>query len=302
MAVTIRFHGRFVYDECEGGFSVLAPKFGQPFAPHQPLMSIPFDHLQFFDNSVTPRAQITTLDPLLRIATGGEAKTPQVLVWNLTGLRVTYSGAPKPATLAGAAKVPELSTLEQARSAPPPKLAEGARRLDEKGLINALVEVAAGAGVGLTPLDIDAKFVNGGDARLADMQARGVPGIQAPVLTFAPDPGNAKADLKMMVAESVDFTVRPQDRVEDTIVLTMTFTDADGKIVGRVTVKDGSTVAFSNLCAPLHESGDHDLEFSQYYALLEDSPGDDGLVPSYGASALSEAFPCVGSAKAPRQQ
>ena len=298
MAVTIRFHGRFVYAASEGGFSVLAPKFDPPFAPHQPLMSIPFDHLQFFDNDTEPRTQITTLDPMLRIATGGGAKTPQVLVWNLAGLRVTYSGAPQPATLAGAAKVPELSLLEQARSGPPPSLSDRAHRLDEEGLINALVEVVAGAGVGLTPLDIDAKFVSGGDARLLDMEARGVPGIKAPTLNFAPDPGNAKADLKMMVAESVDFTLKPQDRAEGGLVLTMTFTNAGGKIVGRVTVKDGSTVAFSNLCAPLHESGDHDLEFSQYYNLLQVSPGDDGLVPSYGASALSEAFPCVGSAQA----
>jgi hypothetical protein len=301
VAITIRFHGRFVYDEHEGGFSVLAPRFDAPFAPHQPLMSIPFDQLKFFDNpseeSNDPRRQITTFDPKLRIATGGDAKTPQTLIWDLSGLRVTYSGSPRPATLAGAAKVPELATLEQARSAPLPKLAQNARRLEAGGLTNAIVDVGAGTGMGVTPLSDLAKFVRGGDARLLDMAAKGVEGIEAPTLKFARDPNDNDADLKMRVAESVDFTVNPEDKAEKNPVLTMTFANADGTVVGQVTVKDGATVAFSNLCAPLHEPGHHDLEFSQFYQLLEASPGDDGLVPSLKASALSEAFPCVASAK-----
>ena len=295
MAVTIRFHGRFVYAKRDGGFSVLAPNFDPPFAPHRALMSIPFDQLKFFDNSNGGHKQITTLHPMLRIATGGDVPTPQVLVWDLSGLHVSYSGSPQPATLAGDAKVPELTTLEEARKGPTPKLAASAHRADTRGRTCAVIDVIAGEGSGITPLEDDAKFVKGGEARQADMAAKGVPGIAAPTLSFARDPKNPTADLKAVLAESVDFSVTSGEKVEDDPVLTLTFANASGEPVGRVTVRDDSVVAFSNLCAPLHEPGDHDLEFSQYYNLLEASPGADGLVPTFPA-ALSEAFPCVGAA------
>src|SRR5688572_28747922 len=128
------------------------------------------------------------------------------------------------------------------------------------------------------------------------MATWGVPGVKAPPLRFVRDP-DTNAELTERLAESVDFTVTCEEKVLDTPVLTLTFANASGEPVGLVTVNDGATVAFSNLCAPLHEPGDHDLEFSQYYNLLETSPGPDGLVPSYGDTALSEASPCVGKAR-----
>jgi hypothetical protein len=302
VAVTIRFHGRFVYAEREGGFSVLAPRFDAPFAPHQPLMSIAYDQLRFADDSVEPHRQTTTLHPMLRIATGGDgARPPQTLVWDLSGLRVSYSGSPKPATLGGSAEVLPLDRLEKARSGPTPQLDENARRLFARGRTSAVVEVLAGSGLGVTPADPEdkAKFRRAGDIKLAEMASRDVPGVKAPVLRFTPDPADPDNHLQINVAEWVDFTVQAGDVAgkKATPVLTLTFSNGGDEVVGRVTVNDGATVAFSNLCAPLHEPGVDDLEFSQYYALLEASPGDDGLVPTFGASALSESFPCVASAK-----
>jgi hypothetical protein len=294
VAVTIRFHGRFVFAGHDNGFSVLAPHFDAPFAPHRALMSIPFDQLKFFNvDAGSNRKQITTLHPMLRIAERGDAKTPQVLIWDLSGLRVTYSTAPGPATLGGDARVIELSTLEAARHASrAPRLADSALKPDARGRTSAVIEIAGGEGVGITPLTTNSKFVNGGHARLAELAQKGL-ATAAPVLSFVPDPADENQDLKALLAESVDFAVEATQDAEGP-VLTMSFANASGEVVGLVTVRDGAAVAFSNLCAPLHEPSDNDLEFSQYYNLLQDSPGDDGLIPSNDdPGGLSEQFPCV---------
>jgi hypothetical protein len=298
VAVTIRFHGRFVFARRDGGFSALAPHFEAPFAPHRALMSIPFDQLKFFDDDHgASRKQITTLHPMLRIASGGDAKTPQVLIWDLSGLRVRYSATPSPATLGGVGRIIGLDELEAARKATTaPRLVDSALEPDSRGRTSAVIEITGGRGVGFTPITTLSRFVDGGDARLVDLKEKGL-GTAAPNLTFVPDPADDNQDLKALLAESVDFAVDATQDAEGP-VLTMSFANASGEVVGEVTVRDGGVVAFSNLCAPLHEPSDHDLEFSQYYRLLQTSPGDDGLIPSNDdPGALSEQFPCVTAAQ-----
>lgn len=287
MAVTLRFHGRFLYGRREdGSFSVMAPTFASRFAPHRPLMSIPQADLRFRAPGVigTSRPMITTLNPTLRTASHPNDQEPQVLVWDLTGLRVTYDVA-SPVSLTEKPEIMALEKLEEARDAKAEvRLDRRALVADTHGRSRAVVNVTSGEGTAISNVGHDLFFV-----KADDVNSEGE-------LNFAKTP-DAKSDLRIKPADLVKFSVQPPKiAAADQSHLTLKFSSASEEIVGLVSVLDGGIVSFSNLCAPLQEPGQTDLEFVQYYDLLEHSPGMEGLVP-HEASGISEGPCCVCAAR-----
>ena len=285
MAVTLRFHGRFLYGERpDGSFEVMAPAFGPEFRPHRALMSVAQMDLQFHAQAAigTARPQITTLDPMIRTASHHDEENPQVLIWDLSGLRVSYEAA-TPVTLGQEPQIVALETLEEARAeGGGAELDSRALTADPHGRTQAVVKVSAGTGTAVANVEAPMAFVKAADVGNEEG------------LSFAKTPG-AESDLTIMPADLVKFLVEPPATAQGTH-LTLKFSSASEAVVGMVSVKDGGTVSFSNLCAPIHEPGATDLEFVQYYDLLQDSPGMDGLVP-HEATGNSEGPCCVCAAR-----
>jgi hypothetical protein len=282
VSVTLRFHGRFLYGQHENGsFSVMAPAFKDPFKTHHPLMSIAHDYLCFLADDVGDgRRPVTTLDPWFRIASHSDDSNPQVLVWNLNGLNVSYQGEEK-VTLPQQPAIPDLAVLEEARHAPAPKVSEAALTARADGPTSAIVNVTAGRGDAVASAPSPTHFIVAKD--------HDTPG--APLAATA----DGKSDLTILPADLIKFSVEPRTTDEGTF-LALEFSRGTER-VGTVAVKDGGTISFSNLCSPIAIPASTDLEFTRYYDLLENSPGDSGLVPR-DATGGSEGSCCVCKARA----
>jgi hypothetical protein len=302
VAITLRFYGRFVFAKhANGTYSVLAPTFDLPFEKHQALMSIPQPSLKYFDRDNPiglPTTQITTLQPLLRTASHNDPLHPQVVVWDLAGLRVSYTAAaPAGVTLKSPTSVlPDLATIEAVRtnSTTPPaiELRPDSLRPNDCGVTAAVVVVAQGDGTVKTACDTMETFVDGGAAMVADIKERHPEvKIQGDPVVPKKDPKNPSNDFALLPAEIVEFEMTGQAGPEGP-VLTLQLTNSRGDHAGVVSVRDGATISFSNLCAAIRLPGDSDLEFSRYYALLQTPPGDAGLVP-HEPTTTSEGPCCI---------
>ena len=100
-------------------------------------------------------------------------------------------------------------------------------------------------------------------------------------------------NFQLVPAEVIEFKV---DLPKGKDFLTFTLTDSAGgsSTVAVRTDKGASpTVVFSNLCPNLHEGEDQDLEFGQYYNLLQAPPPGGGFLPTKATGTLSESDPCT---------
>ena len=292
--VTLRFHGRFIFSEARnaqgtptGEITVIAPNFDNTeFGTHRPLMTIRHQQLQFRSKDRDHTTQLTTLEPMLRITdpsfTPGsetEGVDPQMLVWDLKGLRLRYEGT-GPATLPHNpnGEVLKLVYLEQIRNRAA-ELHPDALRLDT-ARTNALVHVTSGAGLSFSGTQVNAEFAGEDEIRAGN-----------PTLVLDPDDPNKL--LQKIPAEVVEFTVTyetPSFPQDDPPFLTLTFLNQNEQVQGTVSVRDGAIVAFSDSCAALQAPPDFDLEFSRYYDLLT-GRGPDALIPG-DVTGLSESVPC----------
>jgi hypothetical protein len=298
----LRFCGRFVFARhADGTYSVLAPSFDLPFEAHRALMSVPQNSLKYFDRDKPiglPPTQITTLQPLMRVASHTDPLNPQVLVWDVAGLHVSYTAAaPANVTLTNVkGELIDLATVEKVRTHPaaPPaiELRPESLRANDCGVTTAVIAISRGTGTVKTACDTEEAFVDGGAAMVADLKARH-PNvkIEGDPVKAKEDPNNPGSAFMRLPAEIVDFSMSGQAG-PDGPVLTLRLTNNKGDLAGLVSVRDGATISFSNLCASIREPGDSDLEFRRYYALLQTPPGDAGLVP-HEPTTLSEGPCCI---------
>jgi hypothetical protein len=291
-SVTLRFYGRFVYAEAmkdgkpANKISAIAPNFDvRRFGKHQALMTIQRDQLEF-----GPTGALTTLAPAFRnVSDRPEITDAEFMVWDLSGLRVTYplSGdvALKEETGPAAAGstadhlVLDLERLEKLRGGAAPTLAPSALRPDARGRSNAVIEITAGIGVAKPVLENAIEL--GRQAEILAAQENAEVELKGGT---APGPTDFQR-VKNPTTSKVETAV-PADHVEFTITLPgadktlkLTFMNASGEPVGVVTVKEDTTVSFSNLCCDLRPVTVADLEFSQYYTLLSAAPDPNVLIP-----------------------
>jgi hypothetical protein len=291
--VKFRLYGRFVYAEAmqEGSdaasrVSVIAPNFDeQLFGRHQVLMSVQRGRVVFGDGA-------TTAEPTTRLASAAPIEEAELLVWDLSGLRVTYGISASNVTLRPRSgevlALPRLESL-QGRTA---ELDPSALRPDANGISNAIIELTAGEGVAapaLASASVLLSTVAAARDSLLDAQQ-----------TAVRDPDTQSA-IEAVPADLVEFAIPLPNGQR---ALTLTLTGADGT-ARRVTVREGTTVVFTNLCSHLHAPRTFDLEFSQYYNLLKSDPGADALIPverpkgAMDPGPLSEGIDCIIQARIP---
>jgi hypothetical protein len=278
--VTLKFVGRFLQVVSrDGSRKFLAPNFAAPFNKHDVLMTIRHDHVKFFEPELTtPRTQMTTLDPKFRTATLDPQDKP-FLAWDLNGLRVGFdvkapvtvqdgrSGAGDPVVVTRLEKLESLA----GRTA---KLNQAALNPGTGGPTNAVIEVTAGRGTAKTAEDERCSFST----------TPGPSGSET-----AKEGGTV---FRLVPAEIIEFQV---DLPNDRELVTFTLVDSRKKST-TVTVRTDRgepTVVFSNLCPNLHKPDDRDLEFGQYYNLLETPPPAGGFLPTRASGSLSESMPCT---------
>lgn len=276
--VTLKFHGRFLYAQksSDKTLTAVAPVFGGDFPPHQPLMSIRHDHVQFKEKKHGTKT-ITTLDPLLRIMAEANPQDPQIMVWDLTGCTVTYVTPDSPAgAITGSKEVASLKELEdnENRTA----VANQNALMIGQGFANALV-VLTNAGKTSSAHTVPYSFSHEDKAKLG--QASAIPKKGS----------NPPQALRKEPAEIVAFDVSmPAAPAGEDQRLTLKI-EKGGNLLGFVCIKKGGVVCFSHACAKIHEQGDIDLEFMRYYdALMAHDPK--ALIPFDNGTELIEGIPC----------
>ena len=275
--VTFRFHGRFLHvqhltDTLQPAkISVVAPRFPANAAGvHQPLMSIRH-HSVLFQGGL-PKHPLTTFNPSFRALTDSDDRDGQLMVWDLTGLTVRYQTAASQA-VGLEAPIPDLAQLEEneGRAA---ALRVEALDPGQQILSNAVVELLAEGTA--PPLSYpQCNFSHEDKARSG-----------APDVATQKGAGGVKP-LTMNPADRVDFAI---DVPPVAPGLVLEFFDGAHNSVGRVTVKPGAKVCFSNNCPTIHEITPSDLEFSRYYDLLANHDPE-ALIP-FTATKLTEGIPC----------
>lgn len=277
--VKLRFYGRFVYAEAvrEGRaaadrISVLAPNFDQQlYGRHQVLMSVQRGQVIYGN-------QATTFEPSMRMASDAPIYDAELMVWDVAGCQVTYGLSSSPVELVphtgDVLALPKLESL-RGRSA---ELDRRALRASRQGLSNAVIELSAGHGVATPVLD-QAKVLLSTAAAAQDSWTRAQD-------TVARDP-ETDEQIETLPADLVEFSVPLPDGQR---ALTLCFAQEDGP-TRRVTVREGTTVVFTNLCTRLEAPRKFDLEFLQYYSLLEGNPGLDALIPIEAASGAGGPGP-----------
>jgi hypothetical protein len=280
--VTLRFYGRFAFAERgPDGIFALAPNFTAPFAKHDVRMSIRQDHVLFEVGS----ALVTTFDPSLRIASDvaipdprsaeDHDPTPEVLVWDLSGVNVSI-GAPSPSTL-------------QASPEPPLRL----RELNAFGGSAATLKASALAADPSKESNAVIAIHNGtGKARAMD------PSVSVNLAPRAAVEQGPPAPSAVLTESGAPITRKPADFVDFTIPLgqaqSLTISCTTGGTTKDVVLLGGATVCFSNLCAPLKRPDRVDLEFAQYYNLLESQSASPQVVPveQFAGTFTGEGMGC----------
>jgi hypothetical protein len=284
--VTLKFYGRFLFARDGDAVVALAPHFKGKFPKHNPLMSIRHDGVKFLDGNGT---QITTFEPMLRLASDviqpapaglGREPGPEVLVWDLShrAVAIEGTGTSSHRRTADLLDLVELDTIGLGQPART-KVKAGSHRPSpvETGDSHAVVRIVGGA--------FTSSAIN--------------PGRKA---HFAP---SAASDGKRAPADrekARDARGRPVEKVPvDLMECVVTFPGATmqlqfthGKKTDLITVRDGAMISFSHLCTAIKQPSDWDLEFAQYYDLVEDNTGSPRLVPvtARTAAATGEGMGC----------
>src|SRR6185369_3259203 len=227
--VKLRFHGRFIYaDAYYAGarvdrISVIAPQFDpRGFGRHQPLMTIEHRYIEFKENDRV----LTTADPTFRVISPSSTEDDlELLVWDLTGVTVTYNSTGPTTMPKGGTEVLSLPELEgvQGRGAVLDPWAVSPQR---GGQANAVIEISAGTGATTDPVkdELPMQFATEIGVRAGNIQ---------PVL----DPHDPGSPLQKLPADLVTFSV-PLARK----CLTLTLTSASGETLGTIALKEGASV------------------------------------------------------------
>jgi hypothetical protein len=305
--VTLRFYGRFFYAEAmrngkpANRMLAIAPNFdAKLFGKHQALMTVERKQVSF-----GAAGEATTVQPKFRnVSDVKDITKAEYYVWDLSGLRVSY-GLEGPVSLkpqqrnkseekkhqsSGDRKVLDVAELERLMNRPKPTLVQNAFTPDASGVSNAIIEVTSGEGIAKPVLENGIELATSGEIKRAD--AARVGGGSAVIQTI-PNPGTDQP-VRAVPADLVEFEVPLKAGAS---ALRLKFQDGSGKDVGIVTVKAGTTIAFSNLCSEIRKPEFQDMEFTQYYGLLSSAPPKaEVLVPvdaaATGGGNLSEGADC----------
>jgi hypothetical protein len=271
--------------------TVLGPKFvREAFGAHQAHMSVRRDRLVFRAGAEGQSPALTTVRPAFKMLTDAGLEQAEVFVWDLAGLKISYPVSGE-VTLNGSELLADLRELETLAGRPEPTLGQAALQTGPAGTANTLVEVTAGVGTATRVITTAGayRFVTETDA-----------------LDNDPDNDVEVADgtgkpVEKPLADIVEFVVAvPAGQTR----LTLTLSHANGQAVGIVSVREGTTVSFSNLCTPIPRRHLYDLEFSQYYDLLANPPATgDRLVPKAPpVPTLAEGVDCYVQAQIERKE
>jgi hypothetical protein len=225
-------------------------------------MSVRRNALVFRD--LATNALLTSVHPAFKAVTDAALEDSEIFVWDLSGMTVGY-GISGSVTLGGE-EVLDLKDIEDLAGRPAPELDDAAFQTDATGKSNAIIDVTAGTGTAkrMTSGTGDYTFVTDTDARDGDPN------------NDMPKEHPAGSVVKKKLADAVEFDVplAPADGQ-----LTLTLTDSEGALVGKVTVTANTMVTFSNLCTPLPRHHTYDLEFTRYYELLKSARDPKQLIP-----------------------
>jgi hypothetical protein len=285
--LVVRFYGRFTYAVAHsngtltGEISAIAPRFHPPFKEHHPMMTVP-------RNAVSLEEGATTVEPFLKVV--GDA--PDVLmaemfIWKIDGLNVGFLPDPNkkcgPSATLGLEErdrvIPDLGALvenigQQAKLEP----ASLSASKDANGKARAVVTLTEGSGTAKMAIATD-------NAHLLDRH------------TAEQNPKPSKEQLSALVsnrhnrrasdgrfvffkkADVVEFKID----IAANVPFIFTLTDPETRKVEHVGVEARSMestimVSFSNLCSGIPMEEIYDLEFAQYYNLLQTDPGGAALI------------------------
>ena len=280
----LRFYGRFAYavakngDDVTGRIAAIAPRFSKPFHDHQPMMTIP-------RSAVALGRDLTNLPPTLKVVSNADdVLAGEMFIWNLEGLNVDLvpdpGRRPNSATLGLAEPdrvIPDLAALLDDIDEGPASLDKNVLQASAGGKAKAVVNVTEGRGTAKMVMDIDNAFL----IDKATATANPNPSEEEIRKLVANQHNRRTADGKLVPfkkADVVDFDIDVQRNTPVTLALT----DANG-VASRVSVVARETdavvmVSFSNLCSTIPMNEVYDLEFAQYYQLLEQEPGDEALI------------------------
>jgi hypothetical protein len=291
--VTLRFYGRFFYAEAMRGntpanlISVIAPNFdARQFGKHQTLMTIERRQVAF-----GVAGELTTLPPKLRnVSDVSDITRAESYIWDLSGLLVSYdlsgpvsltelpqtqAGAPLAAGV-GDSRVLDMAELESLLQRPEPTLRADALHPSAKGISNAVITVTSGVGTATPVIENGIELATEREINRVKTLARDTGGVTTASIKTIPLPGST-SPFSAVPADLVEFQVPlPADRPQ---VLMLQFRNSAGNEVGLVTVRDGTIVSFSNLCSEIRRPQFQDMEFTQYYSLLDGPPKPEILVP-----------------------
>jgi hypothetical protein len=262
----LRFFGRFIVAQGRSGglpngkITVLAANYDglANFEPHLPLMVIRRDQLAVKD-TLEPKIDLA---PSLRFVNDGEIQKAEYFGWDLSGRSVRVRGR-SIAQLPETSGIADLSVLEDLRG----RLAvlDPAKLVPGTGLAAKAAIAVAGAGRTDVAFPSDCNFVTLKDA------------------TDNNDPSeDEEIGDPAQFADLVEFDVDLPKIGPNPFELTLELTEPDAKEFKfsiTVTSKDSVVIAFSNRCPTIPSFQPYDLEFGQYFEVLQTSPGDDRLVP-----------------------
>lgn len=285
--LVVRFYGRFTYAVAHskgavtGEISAIAPRFKPPFKEHHPMMTVP-------RNAVALGKDLTTVEPFLKIV--GDA--PDVLkaemfLWRLDGLNVGFLPDPNqnrgPSATLGLAEsdrlIPDLGALvhnigQQAALDP----ASLSASKDANGKARAVVTLTEGRGAGKMAIQNDNAFLL--DRETAE---RNPEPTAKELSALVSNRHNRRAGdgqfASFKKADVVEFEIDIAPRVP----FVFTLTDPETGKVEHVSVVAQTSdakimVNFSNLCSGIPMEEIYDLEFAQYYNLLQTDPGGAALI------------------------
>ena len=268
--IVLRFYGRFVYAVANAGDRILAlaPNFEEAkFGEHKPLMTVERDQVIVTNNN-------TTLKPMLRLATDAPILNGEFLVWDMSGFNISYNVPDAAVSLRAdngiVLKVPEMAGVANPTINP---LALEARKT---GPSRTVIKINAGTGVAKQVVD-HSKVIFVTETEMNQFNDP----TKVPHVKDLNDPSK---DREANPADLVEFVVTSPTagtaNLNTAFSVTFSFVDAAGANVGKVTVRGGTKVTLSNMCATISPGVQpFDLEFREYYNLLSSS-GPDRLIPA----------------------
>jgi len=261
--ITMRVYGRYVVAMgSKGSISILFPNMeygGSGFAAHTPLLAIP--------RHVIPQGTFPALAPTFRVMSFGDPNTSELLVWDLTGFTVTFDadGGQDLQVQAGC-DLASLAVLDQ--------------QIGRTAILRQDSLTSSATGRTKTVAKITGATVLAKNA----IESPDIEGFVK--LTDALD-GDPTNDVVWSARPQVDLldVAFKKDSSLTIRLASKVGTNAEIKVTGNSNLP---SLSITNVCACLTQGEQYDVEFAQYYRLLQ-SFADDRLVPKEQLSMGEEA-------------